>query len=200
MKTIKDGLAELGLADKVQFIAVQTVFEGHDENTAEKARESVARKPDLAHEFGAAPARETPESQHLREPVLRVHEAEAEERVRVARGRHVRHPAVVASHLDARFDSVDRDPAVLEWEGFDVPHRAAHLMQRPGPQRDHDHRDERDVAHAQASQPLDRSRHRAVHARLTSDAARNPGIDAALSTRCIPHSLKKKSRPSPAPW
>lgn len=59
MKTIKDGLAERGLADKVQFIAVQTVFEGHDENTAEKARESVARHHlddiPLGHDSGHPP-------------------------------------------------------------------------------------------------------------------------------------------------
>ena len=40
---LRDGLREDGLLDRVQFIAVQTVFEGHDVNTAEKARESVAR-------------------------------------------------------------------------------------------------------------------------------------------------------------
>ena len=40
---MKNDLEERGLSDRVQFIAVQTVFEGHEENTAEKARESVAR-------------------------------------------------------------------------------------------------------------------------------------------------------------
>ena len=41
--SLRNYLEERGLADRVQFIAVQTVFEGHEENTAEKARESVAR-------------------------------------------------------------------------------------------------------------------------------------------------------------
>jgi peroxiredoxin len=40
---LKNDLEERGLGERVQFIAVQTVFEGHEENTAEKARESVAR-------------------------------------------------------------------------------------------------------------------------------------------------------------
>ena len=41
--SLKDDLNARGLSSEVQFIAVQTVFEGHDVNTAEKARESVAR-------------------------------------------------------------------------------------------------------------------------------------------------------------
>lgn len=40
---LREGLRERGLDDQVRFVAIQTVFEGHDVNTAEKARESVAR-------------------------------------------------------------------------------------------------------------------------------------------------------------
>ena len=59
MKAIREGLAERGLADKVKFIAVQTVFEGHDQNSAEAARESLARHglDDIAlgHDSGHPP-------------------------------------------------------------------------------------------------------------------------------------------------
>lgn len=56
---LKDDLEERGLADQVTFIVVQTVFEGHDENTAEKARASVAQHglTDIAlgHDAGHPP-------------------------------------------------------------------------------------------------------------------------------------------------
>ena len=57
--SLKNDLEERGLSNRVQFIAVQTVFEGHDENTAEKARESVARHGltdiPLGHDSGHPP-------------------------------------------------------------------------------------------------------------------------------------------------
>ena len=59
MKAIREGLAERGLADKVKFIAVQTVFEGHEQNSAEAARDSLARHglDDIAlgHDSGHPP-------------------------------------------------------------------------------------------------------------------------------------------------
>lgn len=59
LKTVKDGLAERDLSDGMQFIAVQTVFEGHDENTADAARESLARHGltdiPLGHDSGHPP-------------------------------------------------------------------------------------------------------------------------------------------------
>ncbi|MDW3179594.1 MAG: TlpA family protein disulfide reductase [Acidimicrobiia bacterium] len=57
--SLKNDLEVRGLSDRVQFIAVQTVFEGHDENTAQKARESVVRHGltdiPLGHDSGHPP-------------------------------------------------------------------------------------------------------------------------------------------------
>jgi len=59
MKAIKEALEARGLGDKVQFVAVQTVFEGHDQNTAERAFESVQRhgltEVPLGHDSGHPP-------------------------------------------------------------------------------------------------------------------------------------------------
>ncbi len=56
---LKNDLEARGISSDVQFIAVQTVFEGHEENTAEKARESVARHGltdiPLGHDSGYPP-------------------------------------------------------------------------------------------------------------------------------------------------
>ncbi|MCH9687645.1 MAG: TlpA family protein disulfide reductase [Deltaproteobacteria bacterium] len=43
MKAVKDALERQAVGDRMQFVAVQTVFEGHDVNTADKAIESAAR-------------------------------------------------------------------------------------------------------------------------------------------------------------
>lgn len=42
LKKVKSALESKGLAGQVRFVAVQTVFEGHDQNTPEAARRSVA--------------------------------------------------------------------------------------------------------------------------------------------------------------
>ncbi len=47
LNAVRTALAADGFADQVKFIAVQTVFEGHDVNTEEAARESLSR-----HELG----------------------------------------------------------------------------------------------------------------------------------------------------
>ena len=59
LKAIQAALDAKGLADQVKFVAVQTVFEGHGTNTADAARESLARHGlgDLAlgHDSGHPP-------------------------------------------------------------------------------------------------------------------------------------------------
>jgi hypothetical protein len=59
MKSVKEMLEEKQLADNVQFVAIQTVFEGHDQNTAERAVEAVARHGltdiPLGHDSGDPP-------------------------------------------------------------------------------------------------------------------------------------------------
>ncbi|MFT7475483.1 MAG: hypothetical protein ACI81L_002422 [Verrucomicrobiales bacterium] len=59
LNAIKNGLAERGFEDRVQFVAIQTVFEGHEENTPAKARESLRRHGlsdiPLGHDSGHPP-------------------------------------------------------------------------------------------------------------------------------------------------
>ena len=59
MKTVKEAAEAKGLADGIQFVAVQTVFEGHAQNTAKRAREAVARHDltdvPLGHDSGHPP-------------------------------------------------------------------------------------------------------------------------------------------------
>jgi peptide-methionine (R)-S-oxide reductase len=43
MAAVKDHFESTGQADRVKFVAIQTVFEGHDTNTADAALDSVAR-------------------------------------------------------------------------------------------------------------------------------------------------------------
>ncbi|MGI9607869.1 MAG: peroxiredoxin family protein [Acidimicrobiales bacterium] len=56
---VRDGLRKRGVADQLQFIMVQTVFEGHDENTPEKAISSVEQHGlgdvPLGHDSGDPP-------------------------------------------------------------------------------------------------------------------------------------------------
>lgn len=59
MKAVKEGLQQEGLSAGARFIAVQTVFEGHDVNTADAAREAVERHGlgdiPLGHDSGHPP-------------------------------------------------------------------------------------------------------------------------------------------------
>lgn len=59
LKTVREALIGKGLADQVKFVVVQTVFEGHDENTADAAKKSL-KEHDLAdlalgHDSGDPP-------------------------------------------------------------------------------------------------------------------------------------------------
>lgn len=60
MKAVKARLDAVGKADQVKFVAIQTVFEGHDVNTPEAALESLDRHglTDVAvgHDSGNPPA------------------------------------------------------------------------------------------------------------------------------------------------
>jgi peptide-methionine (R)-S-oxide reductase len=59
MSTVKEHLEATGQAEKVKFIAIQTVFEGHDANTAHAAVDSLARHRltdvALGHDSGHPP-------------------------------------------------------------------------------------------------------------------------------------------------
>ena len=59
MKTVKEAVEAKGLGQEVQFVAIQTVFEGHQQNTAERALEAVARhdltEVPLGHDSGHPP-------------------------------------------------------------------------------------------------------------------------------------------------
>lgn len=59
LRAVADALEVMGLSDQVKFIAVQTVFEGHDENTEEAARKAVADHGlahlPLGHDSGTLP-------------------------------------------------------------------------------------------------------------------------------------------------
>lgn len=59
MKAVKDHLKTSGAEDLVRFVAVQTVFEGHDTNTADAAIDSMARHDlsdiALGHDTGPPP-------------------------------------------------------------------------------------------------------------------------------------------------
>ncbi|MEM6992261.1 MAG: TlpA family protein disulfide reductase [Myxococcota bacterium] len=59
MKAVKDHFENAGRSAEIQFVAVQTVFEGHDTNTADKALESMKRHGlediPLGHDSGSPP-------------------------------------------------------------------------------------------------------------------------------------------------
>ena len=59
LNAVRAALTSDGFADQVKFIAIQTVFEGHDVNTSDAARESLSRHEldDLAlgHDSGYPP-------------------------------------------------------------------------------------------------------------------------------------------------
>ena len=59
LNAVRSALGAAGFADQVKFIAIQTVFEGHETNTADAARESLGRHGlgDLAlgHDSGHPP-------------------------------------------------------------------------------------------------------------------------------------------------
>ena len=59
LRMVQDGLEQRGFQDQVRFIAVQTVFEGHETNTRDSARESLLRHGlegiALGHDSGHPP-------------------------------------------------------------------------------------------------------------------------------------------------
>jgi hypothetical protein len=78
----------------------------------EATHEAVAGHQARAAHLGQPPCREAAQRVHLEQPVLRVHEPDAEHRIRVRGGAHVRHAEVIAGHIDRGLEATHLERAL----------------------------------------------------------------------------------------
>ncbi len=93
---------------------------------SDRAEKAVLRERGCAENLREAPVADAPLQLHLPEPVLRVHVAEAEERVQLVRGVDVRNRVGVADDVDRRREPQDGQRAV------DLRQRSAQIMVTAG--------------------------------------------------------------------